>query len=324
MPPPAAETSGSAAPGARRGPAIWKADLALLAITAIWGATFLIVQGALTAASPLAFNAARFTLAGVLLALVYHRHLRQIPARVWGASALLGLLLAVGFGFQTEGLEFTTAAKSAFLTGLSVVLVPFLVALLWRRRLAWSAYAGAVVALGGLYFLAFARSLTGGWGTVNRGDALTLLCAVAFAAQIAAQGEFAPRHGFIRLAVLQVFFAAVFSWGAAGLLEPIRLAWSNPRLLEALAVTAVLATAVAFTVQSWAQQFTPASHTAVIFAAEPVFAWFTSLALGVEALLANQIVGAVLVVAAILVIELLPARRASKMPLVRAELDGGG
>lgn len=321
MPRPAAETSDSASPQIRRGPAAWKADLALLAITAIWGATFLVVQGALAEASPLAFNAARFTLAGILLAAAYRRHLRQIPPRVWGASCVLGLLLAIGFGFQTAGLEFTTAAKSAFLTGLSVVLVPFMVALLWRRRLAWSAYAGAVLALGGIYFLAFARSLGGGWGVVNRGDILTLFCAVAFAAQIAAQGEFAPRHGFIRLAVLQVGFAAVFTWAAAmGMAAfghaPLRLDLASPDLLAALAITAVLATAVAFTVQAWAQQFTPASHTAIIFAAEPVFAWITSLALGVEALLANQIAGAALVLAAILVIELLPARprRGSVLP----------
>lgn len=314
MPRPTAEPSGTARPQTRRGPAPWKADLALLGITAIWGATFLVVQGALAEASPLAFNAARFTLAGILLAAVYPRHLRHIPARVWGASCMLGLLLAIGFGFQTAGLEFTTAAKSAFLTGLSVVLVPFLVALVWRRRLAWSAYAGAALALGGIYFLAFARSLTGGWGTANRGDVLTLFCAVAFAAQIAAQGEFAPRHGFIRLAVLQVGFAAVFTWAAAlGMAAfgraPLRLDLASPSLLGALAVTAVLATAVAFTVQAWAQQFTPASHTAIVFAAEPVFAWITSLALGVQALLANQMAGAVLVLAAILVIELLPLRR---------------
>ncbi|MGH9535147.1 MAG: DMT family transporter [Terriglobales bacterium] len=310
---PSPTTAPNGAPAAMsRPPAVWKADLALLAITAIWGATFLVVQGALGAASPLAFNAVRFTLAAALLAVVYRRELRALPAAVWGASAVLGLLLAVGFGFQTVGLEYTTAAKSAFLTGLSVVLVPFFVALLLRRRLGWNAYAGAGLALVGIYFLAFARSLSGGWGAANRGDALTLLCAVAFAAQIAAQGEFAPRHGFARLAVLQVAFAAGFTWAGVAWLEPMRLEWRQPGLWAALAITAVLATAVAFTTQAWAQQFTPASHTAIIFAAEPVFAWLASLALGVQALLINQIVGAVLVLAAILLIELLPARRRSR------------
>jgi drug/metabolite transporter (DMT)-like permease len=313
-PTPEASGAPAAAPPPTAGRAIYRADLALLAITAIWGGTFLVVQAALKSASPLAFNAARFTLAGGLLAAVYRRRLRRIPAEVWGASAVLGLLLAIGFGFQTVGLEYTTAAKSAFLTGLSVVLVPFFVALWWRRRLGGNAHAGAGLALLGIYFLAFARSLTGGWGPVNRGDALTLFCAVAFAAQIAAQGEFAPRYGFARLAVLQVVFAAGFTWIGAAWLEPIHLAWAAPGLWAALGITAVLATAVAFTTQAWAQQFTPASHTAIIFAAEPVFAWLASIALGVEALLTNQIVGALLVLGAILTIELQPFRRRRAAP----------
>ena len=284
-------------------PSAWKADLALLGITAIWGVTFVVVKRALADASPLAFNAVRLIVAALLLIAVYGRHLRRMRGIVWAAGALVGLLMALGYAFQTLGLEFTTPAKSAFLTGLSVIIVPFYAAALLRRAPGAGTYGGAALALAGLYFMAFARGAGGGWIAPNRGDLLTLACAAAFAGHIVALGEFTVRFPFEQLAVLQVGFAAVFTALAATGGEHIRLRFT-PELLWAIAITAVLATALAFTVQAWAQQFTPASHVAIVFAAEPVFAWIASLVLGYAGLGVRQVLGAGLILAAILTVEL--------------------
>lgn len=285
------------------------ADAALLAVTLIWGVTFPVVKSALVAASPLVFNAARMTLAALLLVAVYRPAFARLAREVWIVSALMGLCLATGYALQTAGLALISPSISAFLTSTNVVLVPLLLASGWRRRLGWPAWAGAVLALLGLYFLLAPTAAASG---NVLGEALTLACALAFAVQIVLLGEWAPRLGFRDLAALQIVFAALFTW----LGVPVFSVWEPPRwhptpaLLAAVAATAVLATALAFTVQSWAQQFTAATHAAVIFAFEPVFAWLAALWLWHEGLAWLQLLGAALILAAMLATEIIrPPRR---------------
>jgi len=295
---------------------VWVADLALALVTLIWGVTFPVVQGALADASPLSFNAVRLSLAALLLAAVYQPKWRRLSPAAWRVGALLGFFLATGYGLQTAGLALAPAAVSAFLTSLSVVLVPLLLALGWRRRIEARVWVGAAAALLGIYLLVAAGASDGlgsaaATDAARRGDALTLLCAVAFALHIITLGEWAPKLGFRDLAVLQIGFAAVFTW----LLLPAvdKPYWHpSPRLWVALAVTAVLATAVAFTVQSWAQQFTPSTHTAVVFALEPVFAWIAAAWGWHQRMLPMQVTGAILILAAMLVIEARPSPTADK------------
>jgi len=277
------------------------ADLALIAVTAVWGLTFVVVKRALQDASPLLFNAVRMTLASGLLALLYGHHLRAIARRVWLAGATLGFLMAAGYAFQTLGLLRTTPAKAGFITGLSVVLVPLLTAMGAGRSPRWNAWLGTAAATVGLYFLAF--SGTAGWRGVNRGDLLVLVCAVAFAGHIVVLGHFSRQHAFQPLAILQIGFAALFTWLAA----PVQPGYfhGTTRLWIALAVTAVLATALAFTVQAWAQQFVPATHAALLFTLEPVFACAASYFWEHERLQPRQIAGSVLILLAILVTELI-------------------
>lgn len=279
---------------------VWSADLSLLAVTAVWGVTFPVVKGALADAGPLSFNALRLSVAALLLALVYRPKYRRLSRAAWAVGALLGGCLALGYGLQNAGLALTSPSVSAFLTGMSVILVPLLLAFVWRRRLPYAAWFGTGLALLGLYWL------VGTPGSVPamvwRGDTLTLGCALAFAFHIVILGEWAPRLPFRDLAVLMVGFAAGFTWLLLPALE--RPHWHvSLRLVTALAITAVLATAAAFTIQAWAQQFTPATHTAVIFALEPVFAWLASAIGWHERLRAPQILGASLIVAAMLVVE---------------------
>ncbi|HWG37881.1 MAG TPA: DMT family transporter [Terriglobales bacterium] len=284
---------------------VWVADLSLAAVTLIWGVTFPVVQGALAGASPLTFNAVRMTLAGALLALLYRPRWRRLSRVTWWVGALLGFLLATGYGFQTTGLALTSASVSAFLTSMSVVLVPLLLALGWRRRIETCAWLGAGVAAVGIYLLVVAGRHSGAAASslAGRGDALTLLCAVAFALHIITLGEWAPKLGYRDLAVMQIVFAAVFTWLFLPVVEVPR--WhSSPRLWLALAVTSVLATAVAFSVQSWAQQFTPSTHTAVVFALEPVFAWMAAAWGWHQHLEPVQVAGALLILAAMAVVEI--------------------
>ena len=294
---------------ARARVAAWIADAALLGVTLIWGVTFPVVKAALADAGPLSFNAVRFTFAVALLAALLRPRWRTLPPAAWRAGAVLGLLLAAGYALQNAGLTRIAPSVSAFLTSTSVILVPLLLALGWRRALPPSAWLSSLLALAGLALL-LAPAAGGARAGAALGEGLTLACAAAFALQIIALGEWAPRHGFRELAVLQVGFAAVFTWLTLPLVEVPHWHWT-PRLWIALVATAALATALAFFVQSWAQQFTPASHTAVVFAFEPVFAWLAAAIGWHQRMRAPALAGAALIVAAMLIMEWRPRRRAA-------------
>ena len=283
-----------------------KADIALAAVSFVWGATFVVIKNALADASPLVFVFLRFALAsGVLLAIFGRRDSLRQPGVPW-AGALIGFFLCAGYVFQTAGLEFTTPAKSAFITALSVVLVPLVLVLFFRHRLRLWTLVGVGVAVVGLFFL----TVPPGEFTIGRGDLMTLACALAFTGHIVAVGHYAPRYGVGGLAVWQV--AAALGWAAlaaplAGVtgLETLRLNWT-PGLAMALVISAVLATAVAFSVQTWAQQFTPSTHTAIIYSLEPVFAALTSYVVVGERLGSRGLLGAGLILAGVLLAELWP------------------
>jgi drug/metabolite transporter (DMT)-like permease len=217
---------------------------------------------------------------------------------------IIGVFLWLGYEFQTSGLKLTTPSKSGFLTGVSVVLVPVFLAMFWKRRInAWTGL-GVVGALIGLFLMTVPA--TGGssdWSSVNTGDLLTLGCAVAFAFQIILLGRATEQHHFQPIAFLQAATAAVLMSLTVPLIESAHSTWSW-RVWTAIIVTGVLGTAVAFTVQAWAQQFTPATHTALIFALEPVFAWLTSYLVEGERLGLRASIGALLILAGVLLSEL--------------------
>jgi drug/metabolite transporter (DMT)-like permease len=303
------------------------AYLLLLAVVLVWGSTFALVKAALGHTTPLVFNLVRMSLAFAVLAAVNARSLRGLSRVDVAFGAAAGIFLGIGYQFQTAGLVFTTASKSAFLTGLVVVFVPLLsaipgVARPGSARPTLDTYAGALLAFAGLVLLTTppgsgSAMLSG----MHMGEWLSLLCAVAFAAHLLTIARAAPKVGFSlkaarRLGTLQIGFAALtmlvtLPLGGAMRFEPAPVLWL------ALAVTAVLATAAAFTIQSWAQQHLPASHTALIFTLEPVFAWLTSLVFFGERLGPRAMLGAGLILAGILFAELRPTSRGSQ-PLLPA------
>ncbi len=274
----------------------FKAEILLTVITLIWGATFVIVKEALTDASPLAFIAGRFTLGGILLWLAVGE--RRFKRASSGAALVLGSLLFVAYFLQTWGQEYTTPSKCAFITAFSVILVPLIVALMGVPLRRANVF-GALLALAGIFFLTAPTSDT----TVNRGDLLTLAGAACFAVYIVLLEVFNRRHSFGQLAAPQVLVVGVL----ACILLPFdpgrRFHWTAG-LAWAYVITAVFATALAYGVQTWAQKIVPASHAALIFTFEPVFAALTSYAVLGERLGGRVLAGAVLVLTGMVVSEL--------------------
>ena len=292
-----------------------KADFALAACTLLWGATFVVVKNALDYSSVFMFLATRFSVAALLMAAFRPRALRSLKKEELLAGAALGFFMFGGYAFQTAGLRYTTPAKSGFVTGSSVVMVPLLLAIFWGRRLAPWAYAGALAAVVGLYFLTVPAE---GLSHLNRGDLLTFGGAALYATHIILVGEYTRRHSVAALSVLQVAACAALAWIAAGALGA--LGWQAPRfawrweLYVGTAICAVLATAVAFSVQLWAQQYTTPSHAAILFTLEPVIAVITSYIVMGERLLARSMLGAAFVLGGILLAELLGSPVAPESP----------
>lgn len=272
-----------------------KAELLLVVTTFIWGSTFVIVKGALADASPFTFIAVRFILAGLLMFAVMARG--RMPRQALLPGTLLGFLLFAGFAFQTWGLVYTTPSKSAFITGFSVILVP-LISIFHGYPLRVANASGAGLGLLGLYFLV----VPAGTGAVNRGDVLTLFGAVAFAVHIVLVGAYARRFSFLHLAPSQILAVGIFATLAIPFGGSLTLHWTG-RLAFAIAVTAIFATALAFGIQVWAQQYTPPAHTALIFALEPVFAALTSRIVTKEHLGGKVLLGSAFILAGMVISE---------------------
>ncbi|MGZ4831538.1 MAG: DMT family transporter [Terriglobales bacterium] len=282
-----------------------KAHILLVLVTLVWGATFVQIKDALRDISPLLFNAVRITLASALLALFYRRELAGMSRDAVRAGVLVGIPLWLGFSFQTTGLRLTTPSKSAFLTGFSVILVPVLLGLVWRKKVnAWTV-AGVFIAFVGLYFMTVPAANGSGWNleSINRGDLLTIGCAVMFALQIIFMGRAMRKHRFEGVATVEAITCAAMMWASIPVLEHAHALWSG-RVIAAILVTGILGTGAAFTIQAWAQQFTPPTHTALIFLLEPVFAWITSYIVLRERLGMRAGAGAVMILGGIVVSEI--------------------
>lgn len=298
-----------------------KAHLLLLMVTFFWGTTFVLVKNALRDITPLYFNALRMTIATACLGAIYWRHLRGLKAKGWLWCGAVGLFLAAGYEFQTAGLVMTTPSKSAFITGLSVVIVPLLMALAWRKMVRAATAAGVLMALAGLYLMTVPAGGAFALSGINRGDMLTMGCAVAFAVQIVLTGHATRIYTYQQVGLVQLMAASLVLWVALPAAGTPRAVWS-PTVIVALVFTAVMCTAVAFLVQAWAQQFTPPSHTALIFATEPVFAGLTSYWWLGERLGWRGAIGAGLILGGVLISELRgSAAQAEPSPVEEASIS---
>jgi len=297
------------------------AEAALAWNTIVWGSTFVLVKAALDHISPLLFLALRFSLATAALLVIFFvgqpflaaeslssgsNRLKggYRPNDLWKpllAGALTGTFLFSGYIFQTLGLRLTSAPKSAFITGLTSVMVPLLAALVYRNRPQLSEVAGVMVATAGMGLM----TLQGTIGSISRGDLLTFFCTLGFAAHIVTLGHFSEEVDFALLSVGQLGAAALWSLSLFWWVEKPYVEW-RPVVVYAILVTGLLATALAFSLQAWAQQYTTSTRTALIYMLEPVFAWITSFLLTGEGLAGRAAAGAILILGGVILVELKP------------------
>jgi drug/metabolite transporter (DMT)-like permease len=304
-----------------------RAYLLMLFVVAVWGSTFVLIKSALTDATPAAFNLVRMSLAFGFLAVAYHRSWQGIRLSHLAAGAVVGFFLAAGYQFQTIGLVRTTPSKSAFITGLVVVLVPLFSSIPALRPpnahpTRWNAYTGAALAFMGILLLtvpsttqphgptAFdgVAALLPDFSSINLGDLLTFGCSIGFAFHCIALSHVSPRIPFQPLALLQVGFCAMFMAISLPMIEHPQIHFT-PRLIVSLAIASALATAAAFSIQSWAQAILPSTHIALLLTMEPVFAWIASFLFMGERLGLRPAFGALLILSGIALTELVPPPR---------------
>jgi len=300
---------------ADRRPPIWRADLALAAVCLVWGTTFIIVKETVADMSVLLFLAIRFSIAAVLLAVIFGLRKDRPPLRPsLRGGVLAGTLLFFGYAIQTFGLRYTTASKAGFITGLYVPLVPVLGALVYRRAPhAWEVL-GVIFAFTGMALMTIQKDIL----SIGRGDLLVAVAAVVWAFHILVLSRYTKIADVGWLAVIQVATAAVLGCCTFWWAEPVRVQWTTTVWIG-LGVTSVLATAFAFSAQTWAQKYTTATRTALIFSLEPVFAWLASYVAVGEVLPPRGIAGAVLILTGILVAELKPFRLGGHQPHIIEE-----
>jgi len=241
--------------------------LALVAVTAIWGYTFVPVQKALDAYPLFAFLAVRFAISGLVLTPFAWAPLRSLPRAGWAAGVLAGGFLAAAYGFQTDGLELTTVSSTGFITGLYVVFTPILALVLFRTPVPAAAWVGVALALVGLALI------SGVPGGSVVGNVLVLANAVAQSFQIVAMERFAPRYDaraltFIQMSVSCAAFVVIAV--AAGQVQVP----DDPQTWYALVVTGVFAGALGYLVATWVQSRETAARTALVFTLEAPFAAF--------------------------------------------------
>lgn len=283
-------------------------DVTLLFVVFIWGATFVMVQNAISFLEPFSFNAVRF-FAAFLPLLIWYLILSSNKRTVWDIGLLvsgikLGIWLFLGYAFQTFGLLSTTPSKAGFITGLSVVLVPLFSMMLLKKKPSRNALFGVTAATIGLYLMAVVES-----SALSFGDFLVFLCAISFAMQIIMTARFAGNYPALPLTIVQIVTVALLSLIFAILFEDISVVLDPEVMLRsdvwtALLVTSTLATAFAFLAQTYFQAYTSPTRVAVIFAMEPVFAALTSYFWSGERLTFVSIVGCLFIFMGMILAEL--------------------
>jgi drug/metabolite transporter (DMT)-like permease len=268
---------------------------ALISVAIIWGAAFVLMKPAIEKQPILDFLATRFTIAVLIMILIRPSVLKLIRGDIIKFGFPLGAILGAGYITQTIALQETTAAITGFLTGLYVVLTPIFAWLAFRQKIARKVWLAVALATAGLALM----SITG--VAIEVGQIWGILCAILFAVHIVGLGAWSPGRDAYALTVVQLAAAGVVCWIGA-LADGYQVPPSED-VWFAVLFTAVLATALAFFVQTWAQGIMDASRVAIILTSEVVFAAAISVAVGQEVLTLKTLLGGALMVAAMLLVE---------------------
>jgi drug/metabolite transporter (DMT)-like permease len=281
----------------------YKADAMLLLAAFIWGSTFVAQRTGMDHVEPFIFNAARFLLGAlILLPIALMRPLQKPLFQTCQTGVILGLILFAGAALQQIGIVYTTAGKAGFITGLYVIIVPFM-GLFLSLHIGRNAWLGAMLATVGLYFLSIRGDLT-----FATGDLLVFIGAFFWAIHILVIGRVASLHNVFHLATIQFTICAFFSLIAAFFTETISL----PNLQDAflpIAYSGIFSAAIAFTLQIHAQKNTPETHAAIIFSLEAVFAALAGWAFLDEMLTLREFFGCGLMLTGMLSAQIKPAKK---------------
>lgn len=283
------------------------ADGMLLVTAIVWGSGFVITAIALEYLTAYQVMAGRFLLASIILTVLFGYRLKKASKSVIWKGVLLGTILYVAFALQTVGLQYTTPSKNAFLTAVNVIIVPLIAFAVYKRRIDGYEIIGSIIAIVGIGFLSLQGSLT-----MNIGDALSLACAVAFAFDIFCTNLFVQKEDAIALTIIQFITAAFL-----GVLVVVSQG-DIPTNLEKEAIYSIIylgifSTTLAYLFQNVANQYTSATKAAIILSTESFFGMVLSVIFLHEVLTSRMVVGAVLILLAILIAEVKPAHPKKRM-----------
>ena len=277
-----------------------RADLLLLTVAIAWGVTFLMVQEAISTIPVYAFLFYRFLIATILMGFISYKFYDKINRQTIFYGFILGSFLFFAFASQTFGLAHTKSSIVAFITGLNVILVPFFAYIIFKDHVRKMVFIGSLVAVVGLYLLTMSGELT-----IAFGEFLSLLCSALFALQILFTDKYSKKVNVFMLVLFQFLTVTIYSLLFSLALDDVTFNITlNNSIIKAVIVTSIFATVYAFLIQTYMQQFTTSTKTAIIFSMEPVSAGFYGYFVGNELLNGIQIFGAFLIIVAVLLAEI--------------------
>lgn len=283
----------------------WLAVAVLFLVASAWGATFTLIKNVLAQIAPESFIFLRFTTAGVVL-LALTLVARNLPRTALRPGLILGALVFSGYWCQTRGLMTISPSRSAFLTGLYVVIVPFCDRLLFAKRIAARAWIGCALAAIGTTLLIGGIDAHAGFG-----DVLTIIGAACFALHVVLASKYSAATPALGLAAVQVFVVGLAAIPPSLFVARPRM---TPAVIGVILFTAIVTTALAFVALMWGQARVTAAEAVVILAFEPVAASIMSIAFEHEPVTIGFVLGAVLILAAIVLSQLPASTRRDPMP----------
>ncbi|MFF2797347.1 DMT family transporter [Lysinibacillus xylanilyticus] len=283
------------------------ADGMLLVTAIVWGSGFVITAIALEYLTAYQVMAGRFLLASIILTVLFGYKLKKASKSVIWKGILLGSILYIAFALQTVGLQYTTPSKNAFLTAVNVIIVPLIAFTVYKRRIDGYEIIGSIIAIVGIGFLSLQGSLT-----MNIGDALSLACAVAFAFDIFCTNLFVQKEDAIALTIIQFITASVI--GVLVVVDQGDIPTTfEKEAIYSIIYLAIFSTTLAYLFQNIANQYTSATKAAIILSTESFFGMVLSVIFLHEVLTSRMVVGAILILLAILIAEVKPAHPKKRM-----------
>lgn len=272
-------------------------EIGLIITAIIWGSGFVASAVSLEHYTPYQILAARFLIGVIILCIIFYKKLKNIKKSTLIKGSILGLFLYVAFVLQTVGLQYTTPSKNAFLTAVNVVIVPFIGFLLYKRKIDMFELVGAVTALIGVAVLSLKLS-----SEINIGDLLTLCCAVGFAFHIFYTAKFVKDEDAVLLTIVQMITAAVISWIVVLFKGETSFTLESEGLLP-LIYLGIFSTTIAYLLQTVAQKFITETKAAIILSTEAFWGMAFSVAILSEIMTTKMMIGAVLILGAIIISE---------------------